>query len=344
MAAYVFVRSESARDGLQPFDPGRHMTQVADLVGQVFAAELDDRGRNALREMHWVGRLSPFLGGAFSMALVNEDFSGLVWVEDGRVVGNVTLQSVDRSGSRWRISNVAVAPVCRGRGIGRALMQAALREIAQRGGNWALLQVVAQNHVAHQLYLDLRFEDIARSGAWRLSTPAPELRDRPVPRDLRLQPELRPLGSRHRQAWLALARAARSQLAQWAEPIRTADYQLSLDQLLGEALGRATGLYRVVRWGAWRAERLIGAVEARADSFSGINTLRLLVHPEARGVLEAVLLAQGLASVARCNALPVVMEHDGEHQEATIALQVAGFHIQRDLITMRRAITPADAG
>ena len=170
------------------------MAQVADLVGQVFAAELDARGRNALREMQWVGRLTPLLGGTLSMALLNEEFSGHVWVEEGCVVGNVTLQSVDQSGSRWRISNVAVAPTYRGRGIARALMQAALREIAQRGGNWALLQVYAQNHAAQQLYHALRFEDIARSGAWRLPMPpyhAPEQLS---------GPDLKPLRSVHGKA------------------------------------------------------------------------------------------------------------------------------------------------
>lgn len=335
MATYVFVRTEPG-DGLQPFDPGRHMHQVADLVSEVFADELDDRGRNALREMRWVGRLSPFLGGTLSMALFNESFSGQVWVEKGRVVGNVTLQNVDQSGSRWRISNVAVMPAYRGRGIARALMQAALREIAQRGGSWALLQVFAQNHVAYQLYRELRFEDIARSSAWRLKTPpyrAPEVSPGGA---------LDPLRNRDGREWLALARAARSHLAQWADPVNPTDYQFDLARLLGEALGRATGIYCVARWGAWRDHRLIGAVETRTYPFSGYDALRLAVHPEARGEVEAALVTQGLASLARPDAQPVLVEHDGEHLEATKVLQETGFQIERDLITMRRAITPAD--
>lgn len=312
------------------------MSQVADLVGQVFAAELDQRGRSALREMRWVGWFSPVLGGMLSMALFSETISGHVWVEGGRVVGNVTLQSVDQSGSRWRISNVAVTPEWRGRGIARALVQATLREIAQRGGNWAILQVRAENRTAHQLYRDLRFEDVARSTAWRL--PIPPRAGRAAHSDAGL--EL--LRGRIGAEWLALDRAARSQLAQWAEPIYPADYELGLGQWLGEALGRATGVYPVTRWGVRDAGRLVAVVEARAQPFAGYDTLRLAVHPEARGELEAALLAQGLAALARSDGQPVCVEHDGEHQAALAALQAAGFHLQRDLITMRRAITPAD--
>ncbi|MCX7707822.1 MAG: GNAT family N-acetyltransferase, partial [Anaerolineae bacterium] len=227
MASYTLVRARTPRSGLQLFDPARHMFQVADLVAQVFAEELDGKGRQALREMRWVGRLSPVMGGPLTMALLNEDFTGHVWLEEGRVVGNVTLQQADAAGFRWRISNVAVAPAYRGRGIGRALMQAALAEIAQRGGSWALLQVRADNHVAYQLYRSLRFEDVSRAGVWRL--PAPRWRPQESDGGIKLEP----LQARHGREWLALARAARSDLARWYEEIRAEEYEVSIMQRLG---------------------------------------------------------------------------------------------------------------
>lgn len=337
MATFVIVRSEPAREGPQPFDPGRHMGQVADLVAQVFADELDARGRGALREMQLAGRLSPVLGGMLSMALFNETIYGQVWVEAGRVIGNVTLQTANQSGSRWRISNVAVTATHRGRGIARALMQAALREIAQRGGNWALLQVRAENQIAYRLYRSLGFEDVFRGGFWRLSTPP--YQPPALPPGIAFEP-LRTLTGGE---WLTLARAARSSLAQWAEPIQAADYEIGLGRWLGEALGRLTGLYRVTRWAAWRNRRLEGAVETRANPLGGFDTLRFAVHPEARGALEAALVAQGLRALARPDAQPVIAEHDGGHAEGVAALGAAGFQIERDLITMRRAIAPADA-
>lgn len=337
MASYTLVRARTPRHGLQPFDPARHMFQVADLVAQVFAEELDGKGRQALREMRWVGRLSPVMGGPLTMALLNEDFTGHVWLEEGRVVGNVTLQQADAGGFRWRISNVAVAPAYRGRGIGRALMQAALAEIAQRGGSWALLQVRADNQAAYQLYRSLHFEDVSRVGLWQLS--APRRQPQEPDSDLKLEP----LQARHGREWLALARAARSSLARWYEEVRAEDYELSMIQQLGEALGRAVGIQDVARWGIRREGRLVAAIEARTALFAEHDMLRFTVHPDVRGQVEKPLLARALAWLARPDALPVMVEHDGEHQEGVIALQAAGFRVLRDLITMRRAISRADA-
>jgi ribosomal protein S18 acetylase RimI-like enzyme len=167
LAVHFMARSE-ARDGPQPFDPARHMRQVAELVARVFADELDTRGRGALREMQLVGRLSPLLGDALSLALFNDFISGHVWLEGGQLVGNVTLQAVDQAGVRWRISNVAVLPAYRRQGIAEALMLASLREIAQRGGNWAVLQVRADNEAAQRFYTKLGFEDVARDGIYHL--------------------------------------------------------------------------------------------------------------------------------------------------------------------------------
>lgn len=329
MAALIVTRSE-AREGPQPFDPSRHMRQVADLVATVFADELDARGRGALREMQFVGRLSPMLGDTLSMALFNEFISGHVWIEGGRVVGSVTLQAIDQAGSRWRISNVAVLPSHRRRGIAQALMLAALREVSQRQGSWTVLQVRSDNHGAHALYLALGFEDVARDAVYRLH--APPLHPREP--DVRLE-RLRTLTGGE---MLELARASRSALAQWAEPVRATEYQLGLGQLAGEWLGRLSGLYSVERWAAWDNSSLMGVVETRAGLTSEYFTLRFTVRPPARGQLEAALVSQGLKSVARAGYSPVIVTHDGEHVEGTAALVEAGFQVQRDLITMRRAV------
>ena len=88
------------------------------------------------------------------------------------MVGNVTLQQGDDAGLRWRITNVAVLPEYRRRGIARTLMDETIREIARRAGIWAILQVRAGNDFAHDLYLDMSFVDVCRDGLWRLTTPS----------------------------------------------------------------------------------------------------------------------------------------------------------------------------
>lgn len=336
MAVYVFGRSDTARDGPQQFDPGRHMRQVAELVGQVFANDLDARGREALRDMALAGRLSPYLGGIVSVALFNDFIGGYVWVENGRVIGNVTLQAADQGGQRWRVSNVAVAPEHRRRGIAKTLMVETLREVAQRGGNWTLLQVRADNAAAHQLYLDLGFTDVCRSGVWRLPVlpdPLPEL-DRRVP--------LEPLRTLTGSEWWELARQARPPLAQWAEPLNPDRYRLGVARVAGEWMGRWSGLYRVERWATWQGRQLIGAVESVSNAAGSADTLHFVVHPAARGRLEHSLVARGLHSLAVRGVRPIMAEHSGDHSEGVAALEAVGFRVQRDLITMRRAATPAD--
>ncbi|MCB0158736.1 MAG: hypothetical protein KDD83_11445, partial [Caldilineaceae bacterium] len=103
--------SDDPGSGIRPFDIGRDLRPVAELIAEAFASELDPRGNAALREMRVMSHMGGFLKllnrttGDF-----NDVFNGFVWVEDGRVVGNVTVQRADRYASRWQIFNVAVAP------------------------------------------------------------------------------------------------------------------------------------------------------------------------------------------------------------------------------------------
>jgi ribosomal protein S18 acetylase RimI-like enzyme len=332
----VLYRSDPAEPGVHPFDARYHLRQVAELVGSVFADELDATGRSVLDEMRVVGRLSPLLGSLLSMALFSDFVSGYVWVADRRVVGNVTLQRADVSGARWRISNVAVAPEHRRKGVARELMLATLGEIAERGGKWAILQVRRDNPGARHLYERLGFTDVCQDGVWRLSA-VPET---PARRDgvgeLR---SLRPGGWQER---LELARASRTSLAQWAEPIDPSDFQVSFLGSVQESMSNLFGLTRTERWGISKGGRLVGAVETRSRG-TPPHTLAFEVHPELRGQLEEVLVARGLKSLADAAPQPVIAQHSADHAEAVAALEAAGFRPQRVLLTMRRQVLASDA-
>jgi ribosomal protein S18 acetylase RimI-like enzyme len=336
MAVTAWVRSEPTGAGLHPFDPGHHMRGVAELVSSVFADEMDARGRSMMREMQFVGRFSPILGSVLSMGFFEDFVSGYVWVEEGKVVGNATLQCADQMGSRWRISNVAVASDYRGLGIARRLMLASLREIAERGGSWAILQVRTDNPTAYGLYQSLGFTDVCRDGTWRLPvvpTPAPEL----LP-EVDLQP-LRPTAWRPR---LGLAQAARWELADWLSAVQESDYRVDWANWLAEALGKTMGLQEVDRWGALQNGELLGAVETWASGTASPHRLRFAVRRVAHGKLEAALIAQGMRFLAAAPQRPVIVQHSGDHLEGVAALEAVGFCPQRVLLTMRRAAVPAD--
>ena len=338
MTAIAWNRSETAENGIMPFDGRRHLRQVAELISMVFADELDANGRGALQEMQWVSRLSPFLGSLLSSTFFSDFVLGYVWVEGGKVVGNVTFQRADFSGSRWRISNVGVAPDYRGRGIARKLMQATLREIAQRGGNWAVLQVRVDNPPARHLYESLGFTDVCKDGVWQ-RPPAPIVLDDRAGGEMPPDVVLQPLGMGNWQDRVDLARSARTPLAHWADPLEPSGYQPNLSRLIGEAAGNLTGLQRVGRWGAWHEGRLAGAVEVTADSTGGSHRLRFDVHPAMRGHLERALVVQALRLLRKAPLRPTVSEHSGDDLQGVSVLESFGFRPQRVLLTMRRLMT-----
>lgn len=337
MGVFTLSRAESAEPGIYPFDPHKHLRQVAELVSAVFAQELDAEGRNALYEMQMVGRFGPLLGGLFGASLFTDFVAGYVWVERGEVLGNATLQRIDYGGMRWRISNVAVTPEHRGRGIARSLMLSCLSEIAQQGGAWAVLQVRIDNPPARKLYESLGFTDVYQEGIWRLAG----LSRRPSTPDTRWPLELLPA-----TAWrerFELAQAAQTSLADWIGPIQKAEYEVGLLQAWGEALGHWTSLYQVQRWGVRSNGVLQGAIETQSSITDDVRRMRFAIRPRARGHLETTIVQRGLQTLAEAPPAPIVVAHSADHTEGVAALEAAGFRPQRVLLTMRRQITPADA-
>jgi [ribosomal protein S18]-alanine N-acetyltransferase len=77
----------------------------------------------------------------------------------GSVLGYVVAWFVADQGE---IANIAVAPDQRGRGVGRALLDAALGEAAARGIGAVYLEVRDSNQRARELYASRGFEEVGR--------------------------------------------------------------------------------------------------------------------------------------------------------------------------------------
>ena len=86
--------------------------------------------------------------------------------DDGQVLGYVVAWFVADEG---QIANLAVSPAGWGSGIGRALLNAALREAVSRGATDVYLEVRDSNYRARRLYGSCGFKEIGRRrGYYRL--------------------------------------------------------------------------------------------------------------------------------------------------------------------------------
>jgi ribosomal protein S18 acetylase RimI-like enzyme len=318
--------------GIRPFDIGCDLRPVAELIADAFAHEIDPRGSAALREMRimsHVGALLKLLNR--STGEFNDLFGGFVWVEAGKVVGNVTVQKADSTGNRWQIANVAVAPAYRGRGISRQLMARALAHIDENHGEWAVLQVYAQNTIARTLYAHLDFEEVGGS----------------VDLTLKRLPKIAPPQDVHHfhsfasDQWQALyelvSNQQNGQMLWWRPPRRT-DYRITFEQIIAEWFWRSIGRNRIYRRCIQTTQRFDAALVLTAARWRGTHQLQLWVQPALYGHHEESLLQWALATFQEYPRWPVTLNLSVNHTAALQCAQRYGFQEQQTLLTMRRKI------
>src|SRR5215472_11243147 len=82
-------------DGLRPINLTTDLPQLADLMELGFADALDENGRAIIREMRTLGRVG-WLNSAVNRldGLFGGLQQGFVWIEDGRLVANVSVMPV----------------------------------------------------------------------------------------------------------------------------------------------------------------------------------------------------------------------------------------------------------
>jgi ribosomal protein S18 acetylase RimI-like enzyme len=318
------------QSGIRPFDISRDLRPVAELISDAFADELDERGSAALREM----RMMSHFGGVIDVlnrttGEFDDFFGGFVWIEDNKVVGNITVQRADKYGNRWQIANVAVLRSYRGRGISRRLMEAALDCVREQGGKWVVLQVYAQNEIARTLYQHLGFEEVGGMTDLRLArTPA------------RL-PELGRIANFHSFSvndWQPIYELANNQLgaqAQWWRALRRADFQAPLDQQIGEWFWRALGRRQVYRRCIQSSERFEAALLLQAQRWSSPHKVQFWTRPDNYGRYEEPLILWTLRTLQNYPRWPIHVQVSSGHEEALEALGRWGFEAARTLLTLR---------
>ena len=174
MTVITFSYAPPVHPHLRRFDLRRDLAAVADLIELCFSETLDEEGRRYIRHMRSTARHTGMLRlAALSPARDSAPYSGFVWEEDGRVVGNLSQFLMPAWGKKiYLIANVAVHPDFRQRGIARALTEAALQYSRDRKAEATWLHVREENASALHLYRSLEFVDRPRRTTWVTQTVA----------------------------------------------------------------------------------------------------------------------------------------------------------------------------
>lgn len=321
----TFLRQRHVQTGIRPFDPYSDLKAVVELIASAFGDKLDPAGRIALEEMRLVARWGGILGWLYWPRWSGLGTApGFVWVEDERVVGNISLRrALGRAG--FLIGNVAVHPDWQGRGIARTLMETALKAISERGGRWAGLDVRVDNQVARYLYERMGFQDVSHT--IYMLRPAGSFRSKTLPS----HPSLRSGGSRDGAALVSLLQAVVPDVQRSLLELREDNYKLGWEQVLDRWLEGRREKWWVVDEGG----TLCGAVRALHNRGRRPDRLEVLIAPEHGGRFETVLVHQGLAGLRTANRKMVEIMLAMPTASLLSALKAAGFRESRVLVQMK---------
>jgi len=329
----VIARPKTEASGLRPLEPSRDLAEVARLIQIAFADELDRAGRAALREMRNMSRLGPLLWWLDRASIeFSELLSGFVWVEEGRIVGNITVSRAAPGSHRWIISNVAVAEPYRGQGIARTLMDAAIELICEWGGKLITLQVRDNNAPALHLYRSLGFQEIFGTAYLRLDH-VPEVEPQRF-HSARLRPRhLTPSDARKDYE---LARSATPERVQIERPVRLARYRLGFEQTLADWTRHLAGGGPNLRLVLENNGRFEATITAETGTWWLESRIFLTVHPDLRSQVEKKLVSHALHYLKRWPRRITLVRHPTYHPEGIEALKSFGFREERTLVWMRR--------
>ncbi len=315
---------------IRPVDLRTDLPALADLIELVFAPTMDEGGRAAIREMRYMSRLG---AGLTLLGRLNEMMSGIkmgyVWVEEGRLIGNVSIYPAHLPGGErdtWIIANVGVHPDYQRRGIARRLMQTSLDMLQRRGARAAILQVDYHNDAAIHLYEQLGFVRERAFRQWQRPSTAPT----PKPTDSSVF-----ITRRRPSEWaaeLALAQQVRPNSQGgigWLKPTVPALFRKTWrDSLIN--LTKMTSTERlIVRSEDERAILASLWLETQLGMFS--TRLTLMYLPGMVHLANALLTS----AVRRLRGTALSMEHPFDDEEASALLRQLHFSPERAVWHMR---------
>lgn len=334
----VTAATEAATQGqgeMRRLDPVRDLGKVADLIAEAFAEDMDERGRSALREMRWMGRLSPLVWWLSQADPTFRDtFSGFVWEEpvDGKrqIVGNVNLNRAPGSRSRYIVCNVVVDKAYREQGIGRRLTERAIAQAKANGAQAAILQVRRDNPPALHIYADLGFKEIGGETDLQLDQAGS------TPRQAAPGYRIRAWQPADGRATYRLAQQVIPEAQQWFRPIRKDRYWPDWGSRLIDWLGNRLTGRRVARLIILKDGELAGLISVTMSHRGQGHELALLIHPEHAGQVEAALVGHGLRALASLPPQPTQVTIYKQETDLQEVLHAYGFREVRTLLTLQK--------
>jgi ribosomal protein S18 acetylase RimI-like enzyme len=330
----IAIRRQQQASGLRPLDPTRDLISVADLIQEAFAEDLDRSGQAMLREMRSMAHMGPLFWwldrydtGSSSMLL------GFVWIENDRVVGNVTINQMSPVSQRWVISNVAVNKRYRGHGIARQLMLAAFNLIRERRGKIITLQVRDDNRPALHIYKSLGFREIFGTTYMRLAQiPVVNRVSRP---DAGGQLRVRNISEHDNQMAYRLVRRCVPEEVQLEVPIKPSASRLNIETWVSDGFKKLLGRGAPFRLALESRDAFAATIQLELETWRPESQLWLHVHPLFRGKIEKDLINRALHHLADARRQTLLVQHPTYHPEAIEAFQSFGFQTDRVLLWMR---------
>ncbi len=325
MGPVTVVEQDEGDGRFRTLDPFQDLEAIVELIDLAFGDKLDPVAKATLARMRQFARggvLVQWLWAIRGMAAVSP---GLVWVEGGRVVGNVSLRRARRRGG-YLIGNVVVHPDWRRRGIATAMMEAALRVISEAGGRWVGLEVRADNVGAQKLYAGLGFLEVGRT-LHLLRPEGVSYERRPLPDGMRRAT------SKDGDDLVGLVRAVISEEQRPLLEVQESEYRPHWVRWLRFLLCGETEQW----WVARGTGGIAGAVRAVRERGAFPNRLEILVRPGAEDVGRP-LVQRGVASLRGSPGKPIAVALPTGLDLVVTALEDEGFDRTHTLVQMKRGL------
>ena len=323
VAGFGSVSLEKIDPHVRPIDAWRDGAAVADLLEMCFKDEgIDDSGQRMIRMLRNYGPLE---------SLMLDGAPGFVWVEDGRVTGNVSVQRNPIRRDTWVIGNVATHPSSRNQGIASALLDTAMNYALTRGARTLALQVVEGNAAAIHLYEKHGFSNNGAVVYYQ----RPSVRSQPLWHDLASAgtSRVRRAGwSDSESVWKAAQHNIHPALT-YAEPFDQHVYRLGLRWTLSNWLNGNCEQWLVAEQGGV----FMGAVRTRENVELSEHHLELMLAPQAQEDPGIQLLERALKVFDTCSSKPLLASQARPHAPSHAALQAMGFKPLRTLLHMTHA-------